>query len=106
MTRPHLEFLAEVNNESFAQDVEWFAEDLKIYYRPKEVIMNMATAQQKSVEITFDGGATWASFATSKKFNFIDQIRFVINYGDLINFRCPDGSGITIAHMHMYFKEF
>ena len=106
MSRPHLEFLAEINNQSFAQNVEWFSTDLKIYYRPKEVIMNMATAQQKSIQITFDGGSTWVDFATTKKFDFIDQIRFVIRNDDLVNFRCTDGSGVTVSHLHIYFKEF
>jgi hypothetical protein len=87
VTRPHLEFLAELNNQSFSQNEEWFAEDLRVYYRPKECVMSIGTDGNKTVQMTFDSGSTWVDF-------------------DFINFRSTDGSGITVQHMHIYFKEF
>ena len=106
MTRPHLEFLAEINNESFTQNQEWFSSDLQVHHRPKECIMSVGINANKTVQITFDSGSTWVDFATAKKLDFKDQINLVISPNDLVNFRCTDGSGCTVAHMHIYFKEF
>ena len=106
MTRPHLEFLTELNNQSFSQNEEWFAEDLRVYYRPKECVMSIGTNGNKTVQMTFDSGSTWVDFSTSRKLDFSEQIYLVISDGDFINFRSTDGNGITVQHMHIYFKEF
>jgi len=60
----------------------------------------------KHYKVTFDSGSTWVDFSTSRKLDFSEQIHLVINDGDFINFRSTDGSGITVQHMHIYFKEF
>ena len=102
----HLEYLAEVNNTSFDQNAEWFSNDLKLYHRPKRVKMNIGINASKTIQITFDSGSSWTDFASSKKLDFKDEVTFIISPDDLVNFRCTDGSGVTINHMHIYFKEF
>ena len=93
MTRPHLEFLAEINNESFTQNQEWLSSDLQVHHRPKECIMSVGINANKTIQITLDSGSTWVDFATAKKLDFKDQINLVISPDDLVNFRCTDSAG-------------
>ena len=106
MSRSHLEFLAEINNSTFAQNAEWFNSDLQLFHRSKECIINIGTNGNKTVQITFDSGSSWVDFATGKKLDFKDQSKIVVSKDDLVNFRTTDGSGIVVQHLHIYFKEF
>ena len=100
----HLEELAEINNTTFTQNVEWFSTDLGVAYKPRRVYMNIGYAGAVIVEITFDGGSSWTLFSDSKKSDFKDEINFIINPTDQINFRTSSGAGITVQHLHIYMQ--
>ena len=102
MNSSHLELLVEINNTAFAQNVEWFNNDIRVYYRPRNLKMNLGYTGSKTIQITFNSGTDWIDFASSKKFDFHEQILLIINPDDLVNFRCTDTAGLTIQHTHVY----
>lgn len=96
------ELVGEISNHTFTQNQEFFANDLRIYNRSKMIYMNLSTLGNQIIQLTFDGGTNWIDMSDSKKFNFIDFIRFFLDPNESLNFRCTDISGVTVQHLHVY----
>lgn len=100
-----LELFAELANSTIAQNIEWFASDLTVASRPKLIKMNLSTSASVTIQITFDGGATWVDFASTKKQDFWELHEFIVTPSDLINFRVSDVAGVTVQHFHGYYSD-
>jgi len=99
------ETLGEIDTQTFAQNVEWFTNDLRVYHRSKRILCNLGTSGSATIQITFNSGSNWADLATSHKFDFKDEFTFIINPDDRVNFRCSSGGGATVGHFHLYFNN-
>ena len=105
MNMGDLELFAEINNGTFAQNIEWFASDLTVASRPKLINMNLATDSSVTIQITFDSGATWVDFASTKKQDFWELHQFIVTPDDTVNFRVTDAGGVTVQHFHGYYSD-
>lgn len=94
--------VGEISNQTFTQNQEFFANDLRIYNRCKMIYMNLSTSGNNVIQLTLDGGTTWVDLSASKKYNFIDFIRFPLDPTESLNFRCTDAGGVTVEHLHIY----
>ncbi len=81
---------------AIAQNVEFFGTDIKIPitggYGKKLVLQGVFTAS-KVLEITLNG----TDFASTGAKQSLWQEEVYVYEGDVINFRCPDASGVTIS---------
>ncbi len=97
-----LEPLAEVTNQSFNQNEEFFSSDLRVYNRCKMLFVNISTTASKAIQITLDSGSNWIDLADAKKYNFNELIQFPLDPTERLNFRTTSSGGCTIQHMHVY----
>lgn len=85
-----------------AQNEEWFTTDLQVYLKPKHCHFNIGMSNNSNVEITFDGGTTWADFTKGNQIEVTDELHIIIKPGDLFNLRATGGSGTTVDHCAIY----
>jgi hypothetical protein len=97
-----LEPIAEITNQSFTQNEEFFSEDLRIYNRAKMIFLNMSTTSSKAIQLTFDSGSNWVDLADAKKFYFNELFQFPMDTPERLNFRATSAGGATVQHLHIY----